>query len=466
MTSRQIPRRLLPAVAVMSTPTVAVFVVLLAAGEVAFWPAALGMAATALLTALLLRPYVADLAQLTRYARDLTRGDESSAPRLHTEIGSDMLAALGQLRRAWRSHGEDMATLLAFHETLFDNLPEPLLLLDGQRRIVRANRAAREIFGRQQQGRDLAAVLRNPDLLDAVDLVLAGKAGRTVEFNLSGPSEGNFRAMVEALPQAGVDGTVAVLSLHDVTALKRIEQMRADFVANASHELRTPLAAILGFVETLRGPARDDADARERFLGIMHEQASRMSRLVADLLTLSRIELHEHTRPEGRCDIGAVVRRVVTGLELQAMQRSMRILLDLPEALPPVAGQEDELAQIFQNLVDNALKYGRDGTAVEISGRISERAASETEPEAGAQSGRSVCIAVRDHGDGIAREHLPRLTERFFRVDTARSRRLGGTGLGLAIVKHMVNRHRGTLTVDSTPGEGSVFTVCLPADEG
>ncbi len=462
MTSGQITRRLLPTVAALSTPTVAVFVVLLAAGEVAFWPAVIGTAATALLTALLLRPYVADLAQVARYARDLIRGGEAAAPRLRTDIGSDMLAALGQFRRAWRSHSEDMATLLAFHETLFDNLPEPLLLLNGQRRIVRANAAARKIFGRQQQGRDLAAVLRNPDVLEAVDQVLAGEPGSTVEFNLPGPVECDLRAMIEPLPQAGVDGTVAVLSLHDVTALKRMEQMRADFVANASHELRTPLAAILGFVETLRGPARDDSEARERFLAIMYDQATRMSRLVGDLLTLSRIELQEHTRPEGRADVSTVLRRVATGLEMQAEQRNMRIDLNLPESLPLVAGQEDELAQVFQNLIDNALKYGREGTSVEISGGVTP------EPSAGGGEcpARAVCIAVRDHGEGIAREHLPRLTERFFRVDTARSRRLGGTGLGLAIVKHVLNRHRGLLTIDSTLGEGSVFTVCLPTIEG
>jgi two-component system phosphate regulon sensor histidine kinase PhoR len=278
---------------------------------------------------------------------------------------------------------------------------------------------------------------------------------------LAGQNEQSFRAMVEPLPQPGPDRSVAVLSLHDITALKQMELMRADFVANASHELRTPLATLLGFIETLRGAARDDADARERFLAIMHDQASRMSRLVADLLNLSRIELNERTPPVGRAEIAVVVRRVTEGLELQAAKRGMRFDLELADGLPAVVGREDELEQIFQNLLDNALKYGRDGTTVVVAAVV----ANQLPAALAERTRRAVAVAVRDQGEGIAREHLPRLTERFFRVDTARSRRLGGTGLGLAIVKHLVNRHRGALTIDSVLGEGSTFTVYLPASD-
>jgi two-component system phosphate regulon sensor histidine kinase PhoR len=208
----------------------------------------------------------------------------------------------------------------------------------------------------------------------------------------------------------------------------------------------------------LRGPAKDDAEAHERFLGIMYEQATRMSRLVADLLTLSRIELHEHSRPEGMADIGAILRRVATGLELTASEKLMRVELDIDASLPPVIGQEDELTQIFQNLFDNALKYGREGTPVSITAR----AVSDLPAGMPDRSRPAVAVTVKDQGEGIARENIPRLTERFFRVDTARSRRLGGTGLGLAIVKHLVNRHRGCLQIESELGEGTAFTVYLP----
>jgi two-component system phosphate regulon sensor histidine kinase PhoR len=243
--------------------------------------------------------------------------------------------------------------------------------------------------------------------------------------------------------------------LHDVTAARRSDRMRADFVANASHELRTPLASLLGFVETLRGPARDDAEARERFLGIMHEQATRMARLIDDLLSLSRIEMNEHVPPTGRVDIAEALRRVAETLQQKAAARGMRIELDAPEDLPPVVGDADELAQLFQNLVDNAVKYGRPETKVRVAARRSERSL----PGAPA----SIEVGVADEGEGIAREHLPRLTERFYRVDTARSRAAGGTGLGLAIVKHIVGRHRGALEIESERGRGSTFTVRLPA---
>jgi two-component system phosphate regulon sensor histidine kinase PhoR len=287
---------------------------------------------------------------------------------------------------------------------------------------------------------------------------LAGESGCEVELTLPSPVNSEFRASVEPLLGSGSSGAAALLSLHDITALKRIEQMRGDFIANASHELRTPLAAVLGFIETLRGPAQGDVEAHERFLAIMYEQATRMSRLVADLLTLSRIELYEHSRPEGKADLAAILRRVAVGLEFQAGEKQMQITLALEETLPMVLGQEDELTQIFQNLLDNAVKYGRDGTNVEVTARV-------TADLPGAMADRSqpaAMVVVQDHGEGIAREHLPRLTERFFRVDSARSRRLGGTGLGLAIVKHIVNRHRGTLQVESELGKGTAFTVYLP----
>jgi two-component system phosphate regulon sensor histidine kinase PhoR len=461
MTTPKFNRRLLPLVAALSTPPLSVFMALVAFGDINFGTALLGTAVTVLLTGLLLHSYGTDLANVANYARELGRGIETRPPVLRTGLVADVLTALGQLRRSWRTRTDELTTLVRFHDSLFESLPSPLFLLNRQRRIVRANFAARKIFGRELQGRDLAGLLRHPVLLEAADRVLKGQAGRVIEFALPGPVEREFRAMLEPFPEPGIDGTVAILSLHDVTALKQMEQMRADFVANASHELRTPLSVLLGFIETLRGPARDDLEAHDRFLAIMFDQASRMSRLVADLLNLSRIELNEHTRPEGQTAVAAIIQRVADGLELQAKQRNVRFELALPDGLPPVTGREDELEQIFQNLLDNALKYGREGSAIEVSALLTgDLPASVT-----TKMRHAIAVSVRDQGEGIAREHLPRLTERFFRVDAARSRQLGGTGLGLAIVKHLVNRHRGQLTIDSVLGKGSVFTVYFPIEE-
>ncbi len=266
-----------------------------------------------------------------------------------------------------------------------------------------------------------------------------------------------MRARFARTNRPSPEGAVALLSLHDITELKRAEQMRADFIANASHELRTPLATLTGFIETLRGPARDDPEAGERFLAIMSGQAARMTRLVEDLLSLSRIELNEHVPPQGRVALAAVLDHLAQALELRAAERGMWIRLRLPPDLPAVQGDRDELTQLFQNLLDNAIKYGRPGSEIAVDARTLRRPAANGERV----SSPSVTVAVRDRGDGIARDHLPRLTERFYRVDTARSREMGGTGLGLAIVKHIVSRHRGLLEIDSTPGEGSVFTVVL-----
>jgi two-component system, OmpR family, phosphate regulon sensor histidine kinase PhoR len=242
-----------------------------------------------------------------------------------------------------------------------------------------------------------------------------------------------------------------LMTFHDLTPLRRVEEMRADFVANASHELRTPLAALSGFIETLQGSAREDAGARHRFLAIMQEQARRMARLIDDLLSLSRIELNAHRRPDTPVDLVPIVRQVVEGLETLARDRG--VIVDI-EAVPvlTVPGDHDELVRVFENLIENALKYGAAGRRVDIT--LTRAASSEGEPEAR--------VGVHDYGPGIAPEHLPRLTERFYRVDVRESRAQGGTGLGLALVKHILNRHRGRLSIESKLGAGATFTIHLP----
>ena len=380
-----------------------------------------------------------------------------SPPRRSSPAGRAIWPAALRLDRSWREHVANTQARLSAAEAIIEAVPDPLIVLDRQRRILRANSASTEFTGAGAEPRDLAAALRNPLLLAAADAVLRGEPARSVEFTLSVPTEQVLRArfarIADAVGEAAAPGAAtAILTLHDVTALKRSEQMRADFVANAGHELKTPLATLIGFIETLLGPARDDPAARERFLGIMHEQAGRMARLVDDLLSLSQIELNEHVAPTGRVALAPVIDEVARGLELRAAEREIKIACILPADLPEVVGDRDELAQISQNLLDNAVKYARPCSEVTVTG------GSGTGP-----SGRMVRIAVSDQGDGIAGEHLPRLTERFYRVDTARSRELGGTGLGLAIVKHIVSRHRGRLDIASELGQGSTFTIWLPA---
>ena len=369
------------------------------------------------------------------------------------ELGRDV----GRFSRALRETIAESAEARASAESVLSALPEPLLLIDSERRIVSANPSALSLLGPRLAGRDLGAALRVPAVLEATDAVLRGAGAHMVEVDLPGPVERHLSAQVGPLRPPTSEGAAAVLTLTDITASKRSERMRQDFVANASHELRTPLATLLGFIETMRGPARDDEAARDRFLSIMAEQASRMARLVDDLLSLSRIELNEHLAPRDRVDLRRVLVAVADSLEQRAEKRQMRIEVSLPDTLPDVVGDADELAQVFQNLIDNAIKYGRSGTAVEVS--------AGTSPKRLAGGAPAALVAIRDHGEGILTEHIPRLTERFYRVDPARSREIGGTGLGLAIVKHIVNHHRGLLEIESELGEGSVFTVHLSVAE-
>jgi two-component system phosphate regulon sensor histidine kinase PhoR len=369
----------------------------------------------------------------------------------------EMSRAVARLARVWRERLNRAEARRAAAEAVIAALPDPLILLDDRRRVVRANAQADSLVGAVGGLPDLAAVLRNPAVLAAADAVLRGDAVQVVDFAVTVPIERQLQARIARIGRASLEDAVAVLTLHDITQLKRAEQMRADFIANASHELRTPLTTLTGFIETLRGPAREDVEARERFLAIMDQQAARMIRLVEDLLSLSRIELNEHVMPQGRVALEPLLAHLADTLELQADQREMRILVDFPAALPDVLGDRDELAQVFQNLLDNAIKYGRSGSEIRVAAEIGARPAHAGD----AADGRFVSVAVRDQGEGIAREHLPRLTERFYRIDTTRSREMGGTGLGLAIVKHILNRHRGFLEIASTPGTGSAFTVFL-----
>ncbi|MGH6984141.1 MAG: ATP-binding protein [Stellaceae bacterium] len=435
----------------------AVLAVLVLGDWLAPGPALIAAASVYISVTLLLAPLIGGVAGV-RGALDRMAANEST-PEIQSLSPSvrDLWLALGRWARSVRAEIRARDGALESARSVLATLPEPLLLLDANRRLVRANTAATTLFGEHIEGRDLAGALRHPAVLAATDQVLKGETARIVEFELSSPVERHLRAVVARLmPEA--EGAAAVLVLHDLTELKRAERLRADFVANASHELRTPLATLVGFIETLRGPAREDTAARDRFLAIMAEQGARMTRLVEDLLSLSRIEMNEHQAPTEAVHIENALHQAADPLEPRAKARSMRFVFDIAPDLPPVAGDLDELVQVFQNLFDNALKYGDQGTTIEIVARPSTRALSGARP--GDRGG--VAVAVRDHGAGIAHEHIPRLTERFYRVDVARSRALGGTGLGLAIVKHIVSHHRGAFEIDSELGQGSVFTVHLP----
>jgi two-component system phosphate regulon sensor histidine kinase PhoR len=343
-----------------------------------------------------------------------------------------------------------VAPEIALLEAAVSGMPDPIAVLDQDGRVLAFNAQAAALAPALRRGEPASIALRMPELVEAIRAAIQTGKPQRIEFSTRIPSVRWSEAFVTPVALAGGANRVGVvvITVHDLTPIHRVEEMRADFVANVSHELRTPLAAITGFIDTLQGPAREDPAARERFLGIMQAQAWRMARLIDDLLSLSRIELRAHQRPDTPVDLVAIVRQVADGLQTLARDRGVAIeVTALAEPLT-VLGDRDELTRLFENLIENGMKYGASGKRVDI---------------ALAPDGKSEArVAVRDYGPGIAAEHLPRLTERFYRVDVGESRALGGTGLGLALVKHILNRHRGRLAIDSQEGEGATFTVRLP----
>jgi len=339
-------------------------------------------------------------------------------------------------------------------EALVDGLHVAAIVLDRDGRVIAFNGQAGSIAPAMNRGEPALISLRMPELVDAIRRAGKRREPQRVEFFERVPTDRWFEAFVTPVKLPGADRSadIVLLTFNDLTPLRRVEEMRADFIANASHELRTPLAALLGFIETLQGPARNDTVAREKFLGIMQQQATRMARLIDDLLSLSRIELNAHLQPNTPVELAPIVRQVVDGLMTLARDRGVDIKVSAPQEVLVALGERDELIRALENLVENALKYGAAGKRVDIT-------LVRGQTRAGTPEAR---ITVRDFGPGIAPEHLPRLTERFYRVDVSDSRAQGGTGLGLALVKHVLNRHAGRLSIESTLGAGAAFTMHLP----
>ncbi len=382
------------------------------------------------------------------------------------------------------SHGQDNSYAAAL-----DAMADPVFIVSGAepddlagRRVVFANLAAQSLLRIPKEGALLLSAVRRPEVLETIDTALYGVASASVTFETGGAQNRFWR--VRASPLASSPGqSLGLVEMRDETDARRNERMRADFMANASHELRTPLASLTGFIETLRGHAREDENARDRFLSIMAVQADRMSRLIDDLMSLTRIESNEHIRPQGRCDLSLAVNDVVDAVAMMALEKKVTFALDLPPRDLAVAlGDRDQILQVIQNLIDNALKYTPIGGEVVVRVRsglkLEAAAASDVHsPRLAALEGGRLSLVSPDHtadeifhrievgdsGPGMERRHLPRLSERFYRVEGQKSGEKSGTGLGLAIVKHIVNRHRGGLWVETAPSAGSVFAVYFPA---
>jgi len=355
-------------------------------------------------------------------------------------------------RRTTTSGTAAEAALVETIRMFAEALPDPSIVIDRRSVVLHINAAAQSYFPSVTVGGPIAFTLRNPTLLTAIEAARANGT-QQVELHQSIPTETWYRTTVAPLSGtlAGSEG-ILVITLQSLTESRRLDSLRTDFVANASHELRTPLTSLVGFIDTLLGPAANDREARERFLGIMRTQAARMSKLIDDLLSLSRIEMRQHVRPSGKVTLNSLIREVCEGLQKLADDAGAPLAITMPAEPVLVTGDRDELYEVFENLIDNAIKYGADGGSIEVT--------LSTEP---GRQGFDVLVSVTDHGAGVAQEHVPRLTERFYRVDAESSRKKKGTGLGLAIVKHIVTRHHGLMLIRSQPGQGTRVEVFLKA---
>jgi two-component system phosphate regulon sensor histidine kinase PhoR len=350
----------------------------------------------------------------------------------------------GRTRRTKFDGNKDRTSRNEFCEAM----QHPVLILLGDGKIDYMNAAARKVFGSIPVGESIFVRFRQPELRRTIQRVLSSGIAEKLEYNEPVPDDRWFNTEIAPVPSK--KRKLFALSFLDFSEVKRIDRMRSDFIANASHELRTPLTSLIGYIETLNGPAKSDPKASKRFLGVMHEQAERMKRLVNDLLSLSSIEMKANVRPSETVDLTEILETVIASLSGLAQQLEVELELDGGSQAYPVLGDKSELMQVFENLIENGCKYGQEGGRVEVS----------IKPEGDRQADPlGVNVTVKDFGPGIAEEYQSRITERFYRVDVARSREKQGTGLGLAIVKHILQRHGTKLQLHSSPGEGTEFSV-------
>ncbi len=455
-------KRLLQASILVSVTPMIVLVIMVIYGQLSFMQGLAGMGVVFIGSLLFAYPYQKDLSALIDYVEKLALDRRAEAPSLSFLSNVDELSdGVRTLHESWTNRKNALESAAAESRILLDTLPDTLIMLNKDLSIIRTNNAALSVLGKRIIGQHLSKAIRHEPLTIAVKEVL--KTGENCDIDIQFSPRlvlREFCCKIQRFPVETEGGIAIVLMMTDITEAKQTKRMLKDFVANASHEIRTPLTSIIGFVETLQDGGKDEPETLDRFLALMGEQAALMNHLVQDLLSLSKVEMNEAAPLTEQVDIGTLVKSAAHKIEWQAEQKSMPVKLNIEKNLPLVTGDSHELSQVFLNLLTNAAKYGFAETAIRVNvGFLEGEAENSAE-----QQGR-IFVSVQDEGEGIAKEHIPRLTERFYRVDKARSRKIGGTGLGLCIVRHILNRHHGELTIESEVGKGSNFTVYLPTTE-
>lgn len=420
-----------------------------------------GMIFIVCITLLILTPYISNLIALTDYVRGISLDKRMKKPDLSFLNNVEELSdAVAQLHESWQDRKRHLESIIAEGKVLVNSLPDILIMLNKDLEVIGTNNKANAIFGGRFFQQTLDDIVNHEDIFQAAEQVLQTGTGQTIPYYLEPPYNKSFQVQIERFPIYSKGNIAIILVMHDVTKQRKTETLLADFVANASHEMRTPLTTLMGFIETLQTVAKDDADAKDKFLGIMQVQADRMAKLIDDLLSLSKIERNAHSQPDTIVEVNNLIEQAIVHLAPKAEEKQMRLGVRIAEDKMHTLGDIGELVQVFENIIGNAVKYGHAGSHITVNAHTTGNTFRDVEELR--DYSEVILISVADESDGIPAEHLPRLTERFYRVDTARSRSIGGTGLGLSIVKHILERHRGAMRVSSKIGKGSVFSVLLP----
>ncbi len=449
----------------LSFPTALVFIVLAAFRLVDPLLAVISLAAVVLFNIVLLFPLTFELQQIKRYITSMAQSEnfDEKAMTLSEQDAKEIVEAVNAMHRFWAQKTDILEAQTISDTAVLDSLPDPIIVIDRAGNILGANLSARTSFGKNITNKNIDKLFRSNNFINAVSKVLNKESkSENLIFYTDPPESQKLYAHIKQLPWLSKGKAVAVISIYDMTKSMKIEKMQSDFVANASHELRTPLSIISGFIETLQTSAKDDADARDKFLKIMAEQAEYMSSLIENLLSLSRIELNQDQQPTDKVEVLDIAEEVAQALSIKATEREMKIRIFSDDNLPLVIGDKAQIKQVIQNLTDNAVKYGLSGTEVTIRLKNAEKIPASKSLKV--SKGAAVAISVNNKGPKIEPEQLARLTERFYRMQEHKDLNIKGTGLGLAIAKHIIIRHRGNLTVSSNGYNGTTFTIYLPTE--
>ena len=450
----------------LSFPTALVFMILATFNMVDPILAIISLASVVIFNIAMLFPLTFELQQIKKYVNKLSKGELSREEllTLSEDETKELISAINNMHHFWAQKADALETQTISDTAVLDSLPDPIMVIDKEGNILGANLSARNSFGEKILEKNIDRIFTSHSFINAVSRVLRKESvSENLVFYVEKPLDQKLYAHIKQLPWISKGKAVAVISIYDLTKSLKIEKMQSDFVANASHELRTPLSVISGFVETLQTSAKNDPKASEQFLKIIAAQAEYMSGLIENLLSLSRIELNQDNSPTEKVDMNKVVNDVIETMKLKAKENNMKIVFDAPKDIKNVKGDENQIKQVIQNLIGNAIKYGEQGTNITLKLKNSDNIPPSKTMEI--KSCKSVKISVNNKGPKIDEDKLNRLTERFYRLQQHKDKNIKGTGLGLSIVKHIIIRHKGNLTVNSSTGKGTTFSVYIPSWE-